>query len=92
MLNAMSPVPKPNFECSPYNLHKTKWPPYKFSMVINGKRYNSQLVNEGLQTWLQGRPRDPPCVVTVTDQKVKGQGHAQEIYAIKGFSIGDARK
>jgi len=27
MLNAMSPVPKPNFEFSPYNLHKTKWPP-----------------------------------------------------------------
>jgi len=26
MLNAMSPVPKPNFEFSPYNLHKTKWP------------------------------------------------------------------
>ena len=41
MLNAMSPVPKPNFEFSPYNLHKTKWPPYAFSMVINGKRYNS---------------------------------------------------
>jgi len=27
MLNVMSPVPRPNFEFSPYNLHKTKWPP-----------------------------------------------------------------
>jgi len=32
MLNAMSPVPKPNFEFSPYNLHKTKWPENGFNM------------------------------------------------------------
>jgi len=48
--------------------------------------------SEGLQTWWQDWSRDPPCVVNVKDQKVKGQGHAQEIYAIKGFSIGDARE
>jgi len=78
MLNAMSPVPKPNFEFSPYNLHKTKWPPYAFSMVMKGKRYNSYLMkeySEGLQTWWQGWSRDMPCVVNVKDQKVNGQGH-----------------
>ena len=26
----------------------------------------------GLQTWWQGWSRDPPCVVTVKGQKVKG--------------------
>jgi len=31
--------------------------------------------SEGLQTWWQGCSRDPPCVVNVKDQKVKGQGH-----------------
>jgi len=31
-------------------------------------------------------------VVNVKDQKVKGQGHAQKIYAVKGFSIGDSRE
>jgi len=29
----------------------------------------------GLQTWWQGWSRDLLCVVTVKDQKVKGQGH-----------------
>ena len=31
--------------------------------------------SEGLQTWWQGCSRDPPCVVNVKGQKVKGQAH-----------------
>ena len=37
MLNAMSPVPKPNFEFSPYNLHKTIWPPNGQKMAYMGR-------------------------------------------------------
>ena len=36
-----------------------------------------------------------PCTATVQGQKVKGQGHKvtiEEIYAVKGFSIGDSRE
>jgi len=42
MLNAMSPVPKPNFEFSPYNLHKTKWLPNgeKTALTWDGSREN----------------------------------------------------
>jgi len=31
--------------------------------------------SEGLPTRWQGCSRDPPCVVYVKDQNVKGQGH-----------------
>ena len=46
---------------------------------------------QGLHTWWRGWSRDPPCTTTVQGQKVKGQGHTQKIYTVKGFSIGDAR-
>jgi len=45
-----------------------------------------------LLTWWLGWSHDPPCTRTVQGQRSRSQGHAQEIYAVKGFSIGDARE
>ena len=93
----MSPVPKPNSEFSPYNLHKTKWPPYAFSMATNGNVITRNSRTDRRRVFILGGKvghvtHHERQLFKVKRSKVKVTRSRTRNLRIKGFSIGDARE